>query len=58
MWNLPGPGVKPVFPALAGGFLSIAPPGWSNHKDSYEVQRSDRVRESIVTTEAEREKAM
>ena len=25
-----GPGIKPVFPALAGGFLSIAPPGKSH----------------------------
>ena len=27
MWNLPGPGIKPVFPALAGGFVSAAPQG-------------------------------
>ena len=27
MWDLPGPGVKPVSPALAGGFLTTAPPG-------------------------------
>ena len=27
MWDLPGPGVEPVFPALAGGFLTTAPPG-------------------------------
>ena len=27
MWDLPGPGIKPVSPALAGGFLSTAPPG-------------------------------
>ena len=39
MWNLPGPGMKPVSPASAGGFLPIAPPGQSNHKDSYEAQR-------------------
>ena len=31
MWDLPGPGLKPVFPALAGGFLTTAPRGksWS-----------------------------
>ena len=23
MWDLPGPGIKPMFPALAGGFLTI-----------------------------------
>ena len=27
MWDLPGPGVKPVSPALAGGFLTTEPPG-------------------------------
>ena len=27
MWNLPAPGVEPVFPALAGGFLTTEPPG-------------------------------
>ena len=31
MWNLPGPGIKPMFPALAGGFLSTVPPGKSNN---------------------------
>ena len=29
MWDLPGPGIKPVSPALAGRFLSTAPPGKS-----------------------------
>ena len=27
MWDLPGPGLEPVSPALAGGFLTAAPPG-------------------------------
>ena len=27
VWDLPGPGLEPVFPALAGGFLTTAPPG-------------------------------
>ena len=26
MWNLPGPGIEPVYPALAGGFLTTGPP--------------------------------
>ena len=26
MWDLPGPGLKPMFPALAGRFLTTAPP--------------------------------
>ena len=29
MWNLSGPGIKPVSPALAGGFLSTTLPGKS-----------------------------
>ena len=27
MWDLPGPGIEPVPPALAGRFLTTAPPG-------------------------------
>ena len=30
MWDLPGPGLKPVSPALAGEFLTTVPPGKSN----------------------------
>ena len=29
MWDLPGPGLEPVSPALAGGFLTTEPPGKS-----------------------------
>ena len=29
MWDLPGPGVEPVSPALASGFLTTVPPGKS-----------------------------
>ena len=29
MWELPRPGIEPVSPALAGGFLTTAPPGKS-----------------------------
>ena len=29
MWDLPRPGIEPVSPALAGGFLTTAPPGKS-----------------------------
>ena len=31
MWDLPGPGLEPVSPALAGGFLTTAPPGKPYH---------------------------
>ena len=27
IWNLSGPGIKPVFPALEGRFLTTGPPG-------------------------------
>ena len=27
MWDLPGPGLEPLSPALAGGLLTTAPPG-------------------------------
>ena len=27
MWDLPGPGLEPVFPALAGRLSTTAPPG-------------------------------
>ena len=30
MWDLPRPGIKPVSPTLAGGFLSTVPPEKSN----------------------------
>ena len=30
MWNLPGPGIEPMSPALADGFLSTLPPGRSS----------------------------
>ena len=29
MWDLPEPGIEPMSPALAGGFLTTAPPGKS-----------------------------
>ena len=29
MWDLPRPGLEPVSPVLAGGFLTTAPPGKS-----------------------------
>ena len=27
MWSLPGPGIEPTSPALAGGFFTIEPLG-------------------------------
>ena len=31
MWDLPGPGIEPVSPALAGRFSTTAPPGKPLH---------------------------
>ena len=31
MWDRPGPGLEPVSPALAGGFLTTASPGKPNN---------------------------
>ena len=33
MWDLPGPGLEPVSPALAGRFLTTEPPGKSWARD-------------------------
>ena len=39
MWALPGPGIEPVSPALAGGFLTTVPPGKSQDpEDSFDKQ--------------------
>ena len=32
MWELPGPGIEPMSPALAGGSPSAAPPGTSRQR--------------------------
>ena len=43
MWDLPGPGLEPVSPALAGGFLTTAPPGKSkNWKNSAFQMKVDK----------------
>ena len=35
MWDLPWPGIKPMLPALAGGFLTTGPPGKSRIPESF-----------------------
>ena len=35
MWDLPRPGIVPVSPAVAGGFLTIAPPGKSRKVNGF-----------------------
>ena len=46
MWNLPGPGIKPVFPVLAGGFSSTGPPGEPENVYKREVLLLHRRRSS------------
>ena len=40
-WNLPRPGIKPVSPALAGGFLSTVPPGKSVKSKNCELNHCE-----------------
>ena len=37
MWDLPGPGLEPTSPALAGGFLTTAPPGKASNMSFKEI---------------------
>ena len=41
MWDLPGPGLKPVYPVLAGGFLTPAPPGKPLQLDLIKIKKVD-----------------
>ena len=43
MWDLPGPGIKPMSAALAGGFLTSVPPGKSQYL--YQSKQTDRDKE-------------
>ena len=38
MWDLPGPGLESVYHALAGGFLTTAPPGKSKIEVSFSCE--------------------
>ena len=40
MWDLAGPGIELVSPALAGGFLTTVPPGKSPRKKFLKVHSS------------------
>ena len=45
MWDLPGPGLEPVSPALAGGFLTTVSPGKSqcnSYKSSVNKRKAGR----------------
>ena len=47
MWSLPGPGIEPVSPAYAGGFLSTVPPGSS--KSTQKLMTDQRVEKIQIT---------
>ena len=51
MWDLPGSGIEPVSPALAGGFLSTVPPGKSLRRFSFALLFLKRAPLCIITTE-------
>ena len=36
MWNFPGPGIEPMFPAQAGGFLTTGSPGSPKSQYGYQ----------------------
>ena len=47
MWDLPGPGLEPVSPALAGGFFTTAPPG--KPSNTFKSIRLAKIRQSKNT---------
>ena len=46
MWDLPRPGLEPVSPGLAGGFLTTAPPGKSGR--NYFNDTGERSQKNLV----------
>ena len=53
MWNLPEPGIEPVSPALAGGFLTAGPLGKSSifsFKLSWSVTGDLASKKSVLST--------
>ena len=51
MWNVPGPGIELVSPALAGGFLSTVPPGKSRDyfwQNGFEVLGKNFIEEMYI----------
>ena len=57
MWNLSQPGIKPVSPTWAGGFLTTGPPGKSKNRGCFgsnilleEAGKKKKKRRSIFGT--------
>ena len=53
MWDLPGPGLEPVSPALAGGCLTTVPPG----KPKRVILKASSLTK-LLTSNAQEEKAI
>ena len=49
MWDLPGPGLEPVSPALAGGFLTTVPPGKSYQSLFNEANDKEKYKFHIIS---------
>ena len=56
MWDLPEPGLEPLSTALAGGFLSTAPPGKPSRFVFKYLKERERKREREREREKERER--
>ena len=52
MWDLPGPGLEPVSPALAGGFLTTVPPGKSPKSDHFKFRKQTYVKKQFMKRNA------
>ena len=50
MWDLPGPGIEPVSPALAGGFFTTEPLGKPPNSFSYNIQKTKIMASGPITS--------
>ena len=48
IWDLPGPGIKPVFPTAAGGFFTTEPPGKPHPTATFNGNESKAPYRSII----------
>ena len=50
VWDLPGPGIEPVTPALAGGFFTTEPSGKPPNSFSYNIQKTKIMASGPITS--------
>ena len=48
MWSLPGPGIEPMSPALAGGFLSTVASEKSNFSIFLKSKRNEELHKRLL----------